>query len=63
MVIETIEGDYVIKGGPGKDLLRVHFTAESMIITVKNYGVVVCDIPEAKELRDWLTRRLEEDIG
>lgn len=67
MAVETIttEGDYVIKGGGG-DLLRVHFTDESMIITATENRpqkhVIVCDISEAKELRDWLTRRIEEPL-
>lgn len=64
MSIETLEGDYVIKGR-GADLLRIHFTEESMIITATENRpqrhVIICDISEAKELRDWLIRRIEED--
>lgn len=67
MAVETVttEGDYVIKGREG-DLLRIHFTDESMIITAtENWPqkhVIICDISEAKELRDWLTRRIEEEV-
>lgn len=65
--IETVttEGDYVIKGS-GNDLLRIQFTDESMIITATENRpqkhVIICDVSEAKELRDWLTRRIEEQI-
>jgi hypothetical protein len=68
MAVETIttEGDYVIKGREG-DLLRIHFTDESMIITATENRpqkhVIICDLSEAKELRDWLTRRIEEPIS
>jgi hypothetical protein len=24
--------------------------------------VIICDISEAKELRDWLTRRIDEEV-
>lgn len=61
----TTEGDYVIKGS-GSDLLRIHFTDESMIITATENRpqkhVIICDISEAKELRDWLTRRIDEKV-
>jgi len=59
------EGDYVIKS-LGRDLMRFHFTDESMVVTTtKNSpqrNVIICDVSDAKELRDWLSRRLEEDI-
>jgi hypothetical protein len=67
MAIETLttEGDYVIKGHGG-DLLRVHFTEESMVITATENRpqkhVIICDISEAKDLRDWLTRRIAEPV-
>ena len=67
MAVEAIisEGDYVIKGR-GDDLLRIHFTDESMIITATENRpqrhVIICDISEAKELRDWLTRHIEEEL-
>lgn len=68
MAIErlTTEGDFVVRG-VGRDLLRFHMTDESMYVTAnENHPgqrhVVICDISEAKELRDWLTRRIEEPI-
>lgn len=66
MAIETVEGDFLLRSGnPGRDhLLRIHMTDESMIFTATevNRQVIVADISEARELRDWLTRRLEEEI-
>lgn len=63
MAIETItrEGDFVLKNNAHGDLLRVHMTEDAMIIWVR--GVTVnCAVSEAEELRDWITRRLEEPI-
>lgn len=58
------EGDYVIKG-QGGDLLRIHFTEESMIVTATENRpqkhVIICDISEAKDLRDWLSMHIEAE--
>ncbi len=66
MAIETMEGDFLIRSGnPGRaDLLRIHFTKEEMTITATESGrsVIIASLSEAVELRDWLTRRLEEPI-
>lgn len=67
MAIEvvTIEGDFVLKG-IGRDILRIHMSDDSMTVTTQcggqNRNNVVCDISEARQLRDWLTRRLEEEV-
>lgn len=65
MAIETVEGDFVIRSGnPGRpELLRIHMTDESMVITATESGrsVIIADFSEAKELRDWLSRRLDEE--
>jgi hypothetical protein len=65
MAVETItrEGDFVIKGR-GNDLLRIHFTEDSMVITATESGrqIIICAVEEAVELRDWLTRRIEEPV-
>ena len=65
MTVET-EDDFVIRAGDmDMDLLRIHLTAEDMIVTAtENYRprrVIICDSSEAKQLRDWLTRRIEEE--
>lgn len=61
---QSAEGDYIIRGS-GNDLLRIHFTDESMVITATENRpqkhVIICDISEAKEMRDWLTRHIEEE--
>lgn len=67
MSIETVEGDFVLRSGnPGRPhLLRIHMTDESMIFTTAECPqrhVIIADISEAKELRDWITRRLDEEI-
>lgn len=68
MAIETVAGDFVIKAGWGRhDILRIHMTDESMVVTAsENSGgdrhVIIADISEAKELRDWIARRLDEAI-
>jgi hypothetical protein len=63
MTVET-EADDVIRARD-MDLLRIHLTAEDMIVTeTENYPqrhVIICDSSEAKQLRDWLTRRSEDE--
>lgn len=63
MAIETItrEGDFVLKNNAHGDLLRAHMAEDALIIAVRQV-VVSCAISEARELRDWLTRRLEEPV-
>jgi hypothetical protein len=60
MTVET-EDDYVI-WARDMDLLRIHLTAEDMIvIATENYPqrhAIICNSSEAKQLRDWLTRRI-----
>lgn len=60
MQIETVEGDFVIRGSY-KDILRAHTTNDSLIITM-GPQVVVASLDEAKALRDWIDRRLNEPI-
>jgi hypothetical protein len=67
MAIETLEGDFLIRSGnPGKaDLIRIHMTRDSMVITATECPqrqVIVADLSEAKQLRDWIDRRLNEEI-
>lgn len=59
MAIETQEGDFVIRGSY-KDALRARANDDSFIITM-GPQVVVASIAEAKELRDWIDRRLDEE--
>jgi hypothetical protein len=67
MAIETVttEGDFVVKS-LGRDILRVHMGEDSMTVVThcggQNRNNVICDISEARQLRDWLTRRLEEEV-
>jgi hypothetical protein len=58
MAIETLEGDFVIRG-IYKDILRAHVTEDSLIVTM-GPQVVVASMTEAKEFRDWIDRRLNE---
>ncbi len=58
MQIETLEGDFVIRGSY-KDIIRAHFTEDSLIVTM-GPQVVVASLDEAKALRDWIDRRLNE---
>lgn len=58
MAIETLEGDFVIRGNY-KDIIRAHVTDDSLIITM-GPQVLVASLTEAKELRDWIDRRLSE---
>ena len=59
--IETTEGDFVIRGG-GQDIFRAHFTGvEGMKITM-GPQFVVATLEEAKQLRDWIFRRMTEEI-
>lgn len=68
MAIETTEGDFIIRSGnPGcAPLLRIEMTSESMIFTASEptmqRQVIIADFSEAKELLDWLTRRLDEPL-
>lgn len=59
MAIETLEGDFVIRGSH-KDALRARANDDSFIVTM-GPQVVVATITEAKELRDWIDRRLSEE--
>lgn len=65
MGIETVEGDYVIRGN-GREILRIHFSDESMTITAgANPNVlhtIVCTIEEGEELSKWIHRRIHEDF-
>lgn len=58
---ETHEGDFVIRGSY-KEILRAHFTEDSLIITM-GPQIVVASIPEAKRICDWINRKLEEANG
>jgi hypothetical protein len=58
MAIETLEGDFVIRG-TYQDILRAHFTEDSLIVTM-GPKIMVAGLSEAKELRDWIDRRLNE---
>ncbi len=58
MQIETLEGDFVVRGNYS-DILRAHFTDDSLIVTM-GHQVLVAGLSEAKELRDWIDRRLNE---
>lgn len=58
MPIETLEGDFVIRGNY-KDILRAQATDESLIVKM-GPQVLVASWNEAKELRDWIDRRLSE---
>jgi len=58
MAIETLEGDFVVRGSY-KDILRAHFTEDSLIVTM-GPQVMVAGLAEAKELRDWIDRCLSE---
>jgi hypothetical protein len=60
MQIETLEGDFVIRGSY-KDIIRAHFTEDSLIVTM-GPQVVVVGLEEAKALRDWIDRRLNEPL-
>jgi hypothetical protein len=61
--IETIEGDFVLRSSLGRPLIRMHMTAETILITVAGQAqVFVGDISEVRQLRDWLTRRLDEPL-
>lgn len=51
-------GDFLLQGLNG-DLLRIHMTEESMVITTTG-RVIIGDRSEAKNLRDWLTCQLDE---
>jgi hypothetical protein len=58
MAIETLEGDFVIRGNY-KDILRVQATDASLIVKM-GPQIVVASLTEAKMLRDWIDRRLNE---
>lgn len=66
MAVETVtrEGDYVLKG-QGRALLRLHMNEGEMIITSDDYRGMhtIASLSDVRELRDWLTRRLEEPIN
>ena len=58
--IETLEGDFVVRGSY-KDVFRAHFTDDSLMVTM-GPQVMVASINEAKALRDWIDRKLSEDL-
>lgn len=58
MSIETLEGDFVLRGSY-KVIFRAHVTEDSLIVTM-GPQVLVASLTEAKELRDWIDRRLTE---
>lgn len=59
MAIETVEGDFVVRGSY-KDIFRAQATDESLIVKM-GPQIMVASWSEAKELRDWLDRRLNEE--
>lgn len=61
MTIEIVEGDFVIPGNGGNDLLRMHVNGDDFWFTVNQQTWTIASVSEAKELRDWLTRRLDEE--
>ncbi len=58
MAIETLEGDFVVRGSY-KDIFRANVTDDSLIITM-GPQVLVASLSEAKELCGWIERRLSE---
>lgn len=51
--------DFLVYGLDRKKLLvRFQLTDESMYITTDS-GLIICDISEAVDLRDWLTTELD----
>lgn len=58
--IETQEGAFVIRGSY-KDIFRAHFTDDSFMVTM-GPQVLVASIDEAKKLRDWIDRKLAEEV-
>ena len=58
--IETTEGDFVVRGNY-KDIFRAHITDDSFVVTM-GPQVLVASIDEAKTLRDWIDRKLSEDL-
>ena len=60
MQIETLEGDFVVRG-TYKDIFRAHFTDDSFVMTM-GPQVMVASIDEAKSLRDWIDRKLNETL-
>jgi hypothetical protein len=60
MWIETQERDFVVRGSY-KDIFRAHFTDDSFMITMGSQ-VLVASIDEAKKLRDWIDRKLAEEV-
>lgn len=58
MAIETVEGDFVVSGNYN-EIFRATATEDSLIVTM-GPRVLVASLSEAKELRDWIDRRLNE---
>lgn len=62
MAIETLEGDFIIRT-MSSELIRFHFTDDSLVITKRDghvQHVVVCTISEAIELGVWLDKNINE---
>jgi len=50
--------------GQGCGAHRIHFTEDMIVTAAENYPqrhVIICHSSEAKQLRDWLSRRIEEE--
>jgi len=59
-MIEAATGDYVLRDYRNNEVFRIHMTREAMTIDARNQLVIIASIYEARELRDWITRRLGE---
>jgi hypothetical protein len=50
--------------GQGCGPLRIHLTEDMIVTATENYlqrHLIIRDSSEAKQLRNWLTRRIEEE--
>jgi hypothetical protein len=61
MANETAEGDFIIRSA-GDIIFRLHMTDESIVIYNRHFTVITADISEAKQLHEWLGRKLAEPI-
>jgi hypothetical protein len=58
---ETVEGDFIFRDCHNRIMFRFLITDESMIITVPEHQTVfIAAISDARELRDWITRRMRK---
>lgn len=53
-------GDYTLRSHDGRVLVRFHTTEESIYVLYGDSSLVVADIKEAAQLRDWLIEKLNE---